>query len=309
MGNSISIEFNTKLDEYAGKCILNLSKLNDLNKLNDANECNKLIIRIAEMIEKITPQTELKRVLHHITNKNGGDHSIELAKFYVKIAHVYASIAKTINPVKGVASTTFCGSRLFSLLDGGRSSMGGIPELDMLYNDSKYDSKSGKFNGRSDKMDTVYRKNLETFYMTFTGSSTMDYNIKKFTDIKISDYSKKDTAYSVCEDCSDDALFEQYADTIAGNLKHINDSQTKLTEILLSLFHKRTINPELTDITLSTIISTARDIIINLYLTCEQNYAKGIAIYEAISNKKILDTWRNQQNELIKRRIELVTMH
>ena len=107
----------------------------------------------------------------------------------------------------------------------------------------------------------------------------MDYNIKKFTDIKLSDYSKKDSAYPVCEDCSDEALFEQYANTIAVNLKHINDSQTKLTEILASLFHKQTINPELSDAMLSTIITTAREIIINLYLTCEQNYAKGIAIY------------------------------
>ena len=312
MGNSFTINSNTNLDHYAYNYILNLSPTN-LKKLNDVNECNKSISNISELIEKITPQLELKMVLtNHITSESGNV-SIDVAKFYVKIAHVYASIIKTINPLRGEDKkkddvTSLCGSRLFSLINGSSDETNdGIPELDMLYNDSKYDVDTGKFNGRSSQMDAVYKKNLETFYMAFTGSSTMDYNVKKFSDIKVGTYSKEDYPYPVCENgnCSDEALFEQYAVNIATNLKHINQSQTKLIGVLKKLFAKNSIKPSLTDVELSSIIATTREIIIKLYLTCDEHYEKGVAIYEAILNKKTLATLLNQQKELVKQRIKL----
>jgi hypothetical protein len=312
MGNSFTIDSNTNLDEYAGDFILHLSPSN-LKKLNDAKECNKLIIFIADSIEKTTPQIEIKRVLDkHITQRSDNV-SIDIAKFYVKVAHVYASIVKTINPLrkgdkKTPDVTSLCRSRLFSLINGSDVSDDGIPELDMLYNDSKYDVNTGKFNGRSSQMDEVYKKNLETFYMAFTGSSVMDYNVKKFSDIKIGSYSKEDYPYPLCEDgdCSDEALFEQYAVNIANNLKHLNKSQTKLNDVLETLFTKDGgINQSLSDVELSSIIAKTRDTVINLYLSCEEHYGRGVAIYEAISNKKILKTLLNQQKELVKHRIRL----
>jgi hypothetical protein len=313
MGNSLTIDSNTKLDKYASDVILQLSEL-DLKKLNDVEECNKLIIRISELIEKTTPQTELKSVLQkHIKNKSDNV-SVDIAKFYVKTAHVYACIVKSINPMRDGDKemydiTSLCGSRLFSLINGkSEQSMDGIPELDMLYNDSKYDAHTGKFNGRSTQMDAVYKKNLETFYMAFTGSFKMDYSIKKFSDIKIDAYSKEEYPYPLCEtgDCSDESLFEHYAVNIANNLKHINKSQKMLIATLHKLFTKQTIHPSLTDVELVSIIETTRHTIIDMYLTCEQHYEKGIAIYEAISNKKILKTLLNQQNELVKHRIKLM---
>jgi hypothetical protein len=314
MGNSLSIDSNTKFDEYAGKYIFQLSS-NNLKKLNDATECNKMIIQLAKIIETTTPQSEIKNVMQHIP-ENTENVSIEIAKFYVKVAHVYASIKKSIQPMQeDVDKESICGSRLFSLINGTTAtatttpSMDGIPELDMLYNDSKYDMHSGKFNGRSSEMDSIYKKNLETFYMAFTGSSMMDYSIKKFSDIKIASYSKEDYPYPLCEggNCSDEALFEQYAVNIANNLKHINASQTKLLAILNKLFTKSGyINKSLTGGELTNIIATTRDIIINMYITCEQHYDKGIAIYEAISNKKILKTLLNQEKELVKHRLTLL---
>lgn len=304
MGNSFAIDSNTNLDEYASNFILHLSPSN-LKKLNDATECNKLIIFIAGLIEKTTPQIEIKKILNNHITQQSDNVSIDIAKFYVKVAHVYASIIKTINPDASV-----CGSRLFSLINGDKPDVSndGIPELDMLYNDSNYDVHTGKFNGRSSEMDAVYKKNLETFYMAFTGSSMMDYNIKKFSDIKIGEYSKEDYPYPLCEDgnCSDEALFEKYAVNIANNLKHLNKSQTKLNDVLKKLFtNNGKINELLTDVELSSVIATTRDIIINLYLSCEQHYEKGVAIYEAISNKKILKTLLNQEKELVKHRIRL----
>jgi hypothetical protein len=312
MGNSLSIDSNTNLDEYAGDYILQLSS-NNLKKLNDATECNKMIIQLAKIIENITPQSEIKNVMQHIP-ENATNVSIEIAKFYVKLAHVYASIIKSIQPID---KESICGSRLFAVINGTTKttttpSVDGIPELDMLYNDSKYDVHTGKFNGRSSEMDAIYKKNLETFYMAFTGSSMMDYSIKKFSDIKIASYSKEDYPYPLCEggNCSDEALFEQYAVNIANNLKHINASQTKLLAILNKLFTKsgkrHYINKSLTGVELTNIIATTRDIIINMYITCEKHYDKGIAIYEAISNKKILKTLLNQEKELVKHRLTLL---
>lgn len=296
------VDSKTKLDEYAGDYILKMSS-HTLKKLNDVSECNRMVEHISKVIERTIPQIELNRVLQlHITNKSDNP-CVDIAKFYVKIAHVYASIVKTINPISDDGDKEK--KDVTSLIN---AKPDGIPELDMLYNDSKYDIKSGTFNGRSVEMDAIYKKNLETFYMAFTGSNTMDYNIKKFEDIPIEAYSKEDYPYPLCEDgdCSDNALFEKYAVNIANNLKHINASRAKLVDILHKLFTKRGgIQPELTDTELTSIISTTRDIIIDLYLTCEKHYERGVAIYEAIMNKKILNTLINQQKELAKQRIKL----
>ena len=70
--------------------------------------------------------------------------------------------------------------------------------------------------------------------------------------------------------------------------------------------NKKSINPKLSDKEVSAIVEDARKIIIDLYITCERNYAKGIMIYEAISNKKILNTLQNRRDELIKNRITLL---
>ena len=122
MGNSSSIPKNQNIDELVAGYILNLDSTG-LKKLNDAKECNKLVLFVADIIEKTLPQTEIKQVSQHITEKSNNI-SLDIARFYVKIAHVYASIVKTINPLKigskskskGKDITSLCGSRLFSLL-------------------------------------------------------------------------------------------------------------------------------------------------------------------------------------------------
>jgi hypothetical protein len=320
MGNSSSVP-KKHIDELVADYILNLDATG-LKKLNDAKECNKLVLFVAGIIEKTLPQTEIKQVSQHITEKSDNI-SLDIARFYVKIAHVYASIAKTINPLKiGSAKsskdkdiTSLCGSRLFSLLsvDDTKPTDNGIPELDMLYNDSKYDYESGEFKGRSKKMDEVYNKNLTAFYTAYTGAP-MDYSIKKFSDIKINSHSTT-IEEPICDDnmCDDTVLFEKYAVNIANNIKYINSVQPKLIALVNRLFSKTnksnkiiSINREITDKEVSAIVVDARKIIIDLYITCEHNYAKGIMIYEAISNKKILDTLQNRRDELIKNRITLL---
>jgi len=45
---------------------------------------------------------------------------------------------------------------------------------------------------------------------------------------------------------------------------------------------------------LQQLIVETRSLIVILYLTCEIDYANGIKIYEAIIEKKILETAQNQ---------------
>jgi hypothetical protein len=324
MGNSSSNQNQKQIDELVADFIFELDAT-ELKKLNDANECNKLVLFVAGIIENTLSQTEIKQVSQHITERSDNI-SLDIARFYVKIAHIYASIVKTINPLGSKSSkdknkkdvTSLCGSRLFSLLsskgvDDSKTTNNGIPELDMLYNDSNYDYETGEFKGRSKKMDEVYNKNLTAFYTAYTGAP-MDYSIKKFSDIKISSHSTTDEE-DICDDnrCDDTVLFEKYALNIANNIKYINSVQPKLIELINRLFIKsnksnkiNSINPELLDKEVSAIVDDARKIIIDLYITCERNYAKGIMIYEAISNKKILNTLQNRRDELIKNRITLL---
>ena len=144
------------MDEIVADVIWSMESAS-LKKLNNVEECNKLVQVVADIIDNKLSHREIKEIEHHIVHKSGNI-SLDIAKFYVKIAHVYASIIKTINP----SSSTVCGSRLFSLLQGTKPSVSneGIPELDMLYNDSEYDYETGKFKGRSKKMDAIYNNCL-----------------------------------------------------------------------------------------------------------------------------------------------------
>jgi hypothetical protein len=67
------------------------------------------------------------------------------------------------------------------------------------------------------------------------------------------------------------------------------------------------INPELTEELLQETVLETRAIIINLYLTCETDFANGIKIYEAIVDKKIIDTAKSQIETMEKTREALIT--
>ena len=67
------------------------------------------------------------------------------------------------------------------------------------------------------------------------------------------------------------------------------------------------INPELSEELLQEAIIETRAIIINLYLTCETDFANGIKIYEAIVDKKIIETAKSQIQTMENNREKLVT--
>jgi len=284
---------NTGLNKMASEYILNMND-RDMKDLNDVKKCNELIKSLAKTIEKKATILDVKTVFSQMqTSRDITDVHIGIATFYVKIAHVYAVIMKTMNPTDSI-----CASRMFT----NQPTNNGLSELDMLYNDFKYDLDSGEFKGRSNKMNKLYNANLEKFYRAFTGSPMMDYTIKSFAEIPISSYNKTLNTIG-CDNV--DCLFEKYAINQSNGIRYASEAYSKLTNILEELFIKKKINPALTEKKLADIVIQARKIIIELYIECETSYEMGVQLYEAISNKILLETLKGQQDELHKQIILL----
>jgi hypothetical protein len=58
------------------------------------------------------------------------------------------------------------------------------------------------------------------------------------------------------------------------------------------------INPKMDEKALQDIVETSRKLIVELYLKCENDFLEGLEIFEAIVEKQILDTSKEQIKEL-----------
>ena len=198
----------------------------------------------------------------------------------------------------------------------------GIPELMELYYDDNFNYETGKFLKMSDSSRKEYENDVLIFYNVFTGSKekVLPPNVKSFSDIKLRSYHNTadcqgsnplfDKAF---KGSTNKKLFAQYANNIKNMVKNANDNQESLLKIINQLFiyskNNNTdtdtdklirVNPKLTEDGLQKIVIETRNLIMKLYLTCEMDYTNGIKIYEAIIEKKILDTSNNQINYLSK---------
>jgi len=63
---------------------------------------------------------------------------------------------------------------------------------------------------------------------------------------------------------------------------------------------KISINPKLDEKTLDNLISNARNLIIKCYITCEEDFIKGLEIFEAIVEKQIMSVTKSQIDRLEK---------
>lgn len=182
----------------------------------------------------------------------------------------------------------------------------GIPELEMLYYDV-YDYNVGKFTSMSDAMLKQYNTDLQSFYTLFTGNETMPTNITKFSQIPLRDYQKinsckKDGAFTKSyKGTLKESLFKQYTDNLKNMMKNTDENQKKLLAIIDQLFvfivdpqdsTKKlvVINPKLDNKLLSKLVVDTRTNILTLYTTCEQDFFKGLQLFEAIVEKQIKDT-------------------
>ena len=406
MGNKISSqkqnnnEFDTKsisqiMDYIATHYILTMDFIS-LRKLYEKEYCDKLVILTSQIVDRYFTNMEITYLAQRIKNgvevnelnkdkliffdkddlkKMDIQNSIKkrrvcigIAKFYIKIAHIFSAIMMTINPVyiyKDLAGNTvkaslyekgyipsnasrsiyklnICDNRIRALQPNDLSDNEinihpkvcnmninakwetktltdepGIPELITLYYDDNYDYKTGAFLGMSENTQRKYKEDLKAFYTVFTGNKEMPENIKRFSDIKLRDYHNTN-------ECREDPqilrksvsgklsnkLFSEYAENVKQMIKKANRNQELLLNVLNKLFvytidpqtkeKQVLVNPSLTEEKVQEIVVETRSLIIQLYLTCEMDYTKGVQIYEAIVEQNILEIAQSQIRNLTK---------
>ena len=408
MGNEISREQNKsdmsnihKIVNHIASNYIFTSNFKDMKNLGDVKYCNNLVILTSRIIEENLNDLDIEYLSQRIKDGVAIDEMgkekviylkkddipkldvknetqkrrlcVGIAKFYVKVAHIFASILKTINPTISYVdnegntgetslmekhkipedvetkmnTVSLCSKRLDTLvnnnnydlknnteivvspdycnMNSGDDSVNllqepGMVELEKLYND-KYDYDKGKYVGMSDKMKNRYSRDLEIFYKAFSDNNEPfdPKKIKKFSDIKLREHHKK-------KGCSDgesgeykkkykgefkDKLFGDYAKHIKKMMDNTQKNQDKLLSVIDRLFvfvnvtddskpDKKLImiNPALTESKLQEVVEDARSIIMNLYITCEKDFLKGLEIFEAIVEKQISDTTMERINNL-----------
>jgi hypothetical protein len=165
----------------------------------------------------------------------------------------------------------------------------------------------------SDPTKKQFMQDLKTFYTAFTGNTSMPDNITKFSDIKLKNYTDKNTCSSSMNNTKyvvskNDKLFVSYANNIKNMIQNAFNNQHKLLSVINDIFvyindpfsNKKVIriNPKLTEESLQKTVEKTRKIIIDLYIKCEMDYVNGIKIYEAIIESKILETTQKQIESL-----------
>ena len=397
--SSAEKEFNNFYDiiDYIATYYILTMDFKSLSKLSEKAYCDKLVVLTSDIIERYFNNMEITYLAQRIKNgvevnnlnkeklifitkehletldvANDEQKSIRkkrvcigIAKFYVKIAHVFAAIVMTINPVYTYKDATgktvktgllekdtipknvnrklyklnVCDNRIRALkrgetidestgnvtiqpkvcdmnigingLDKTLADEPGINELMKLYLDDKYDFSNGSFTGMSETTKKQFMKDLQLFYIAFTGNETMPPEITKFSDIKLKDYNKKPGCQGINPALKNkytidkkDKLFIAYAENTKKMIQNAADNQSKLLSVINDIFtyvidpysNKRVIrvNPKLTDESLQKAVEKSRRLIVDLYVKCETDYVNGIKLYEAIVETKILETTQKQ---------------
>lgn len=381
------------VDHIATQYILTMD-FQSLSKLSEKAYCDKLVVLTSDIVDRYfnevdvqflaqrvrngAPVNEMKSEKVRFVNRDSLDSldvsndaqksirkkrvCIGIAKFYVKVAHIFAAIVMTINPVytykdatgttvkssllekdkipKGVRRKLFklnvCDNRIRALkrvksTDGTNVTLQpnicgateqslaqepGMPELMRLYLDDKYDYSNGTFSGMSAETEAQFKRDLKTFYTSFTGNADMPATIQKFSDIKLRNYSKSPVCATPVTIAKKDDLFVQYANNIHTMIQRAADNQRKLLDVINDLFtyvidpytQKRVIrlHPELNETNLQQAVEKTRKYILQLYVQCENDYVTGVKLFEAIVESKIVETTQRQIETLQREAKQLI---
>jgi hypothetical protein len=396
------------LDYIASYYILTMD-FQSLRKLYEKDYCDELVVLTSELVNRYFSDIEIAGLANRAQDGSVAGSESEkqekllffkkadidkldperkrelcnqIAKFYVKIAHLFSAILTTINPeyvytdssgkkvkrklsekssipadaVIETVKSNLCDSRIEALkgdgkiplqeeeeqregeeeiivkpkicsmdiysqkLEGSGDSLDaepGIPELMELYYDADYDYATGEFKGMTPETQRRFDEDLKRFYSVFTNGDTPPESVKKFSDIKLKDYSKN----KVCEGQnpyfdqeftssgslreSKKKLFFDYAANLRQMIASVNEKQKQLLETINKMFvyvkdpndptkEVIRVNPELTEMLLQDLIAETRSTIVELYLKCETDFVEGVKLYEAIVESQILETAQSQ---------------
>lgn len=170
----------------------------------------------------------------------------------------------------------------------------GIPELEKLYYDD-YNYSVGKFTQMTPKMNSeIYQKDVQLLYNLFHGGD-MPETIKTFSDINLIPFKEISIMPKIITGSLKEELFSNYVVAWQTMKRNTQENQDKLLKILEEIFttildpddstQKKTIviiRKDLTNDKLQGLISETRNLIINLYGTCEKNYQEILKILQAI---------------------------
>lgn len=179
----------------------------------------------------------------------------------------------------------------------------GITALHTLYYDI-YDIKKGEFNAMSEPMKKLYKKDVQLFYKIFYGeNASLPDNILLFSDISLNDYITDNSGCDVngiyntpYKGTLSDTLFKSYATHIKEMELRTLKNQNKLLKVFDELFTMKkdasgnnliTLHPDLNDRKLQRLTQTTRELIIQLFTTCEKDYKDGLQIYQKIVDNKL----------------------
>ena len=336
----------------------------NMTKLYDKKYCDELVILTGNIINKYYSQLEVIHLKDRIETGNITPYKeniifinesklnnnpsklldcYQIAKFYVKISHLFFAILMTINPIfiykdpithkiikatlqeknnippnttPKIISNSLCGKKINMLFGNEKYQLvhdlndeEGIPELINLYYDSDFDHNKNIFTKMSDKMKKKYHHDLKEFYKTFTQSNSMPEHIQSFSDIKLNNYSSEEVLEGG-KTRENLVIIKEYAKNLKKMIKNVNKIQQKLLDILEKIFIYDTdpefpdnekiirISPQLTEKILQNYINTSRQLIVQLYIDCEEDFLEGVKIYEALIENITFHTSLSQLEHL-----------
>jgi hypothetical protein len=171
----------------------------------------------------------------------------------------------------------------------------GMVEFSELFKDV-YNYDIGKFDKMSADSEKDYRTSLKKFYNTYTGDTgELPEHIKKFSHIKLRQFSKKEcktdgSFIKKYKGTLSEELFEKYALHLKGMYMKINKNQSDVVNILKEVFsiidtdkgEKVIVNPKLDYAGLDELIKKTQELITNSYVSCEEDFLKGLNIFHEI---------------------------
>lgn len=171
----------------------------------------------------------------------------------------------------------------------------GMVEFAELFKDV-YNFDIGKFDKMSDTMQTRYNAALNRFYHAYTGKKgKVPEDIKRFSDIKLRHFGKIQCKpggvfTKTYRGTTSEKLFEQYALHLKEMYLKTNEKQKDIVDVLKKVFsivkvssgEKVIINPTLTYKILEELIKETQEKITTMYVECEEDFLKGIQIFQEI---------------------------
>jgi hypothetical protein len=181
-----------------------------------------------------------------------------------------------------------------------------------------------------------YKSDLASFYKAFTGAKEVPAEITSFSSIPLIPYhqsvycmkkpepmaendpdaSKYEKFKQPVMGSVDDAKFKEYGNHVRSMLNMAKTNQDRLLGVIDKLFIYRinqktkekeiSINPELNDEKLDQITEETRNLIISLYIKCEQDFKKGLELFEGIVQSQMRQTAGSRIEQLTNLQASLI---